>query len=96
MGYQTMTKITMIPVLQYRWMLEYSGAQAFLIHYSVRNQPEEPRRRIILDDQTAEILHACDGRRTLGDLLRHYKQTVLFYNLMAEKIVVDLPVKKNC
>ncbi|MFA4878350.1 MAG: hypothetical protein WC586_13180 [Methanoregula sp.] len=90
-----MTKITMIPVLQYRWTLEYSGGQTVLVYYGMQNLPEEQRQKIDLDTKTAEILRACDGKLTLGDLLRHYKQTMLFYNLMAEKIVVDLPVKKT-
>ncbi len=94
-GYQTMTKITMIPVLQYRWTLEYSGEQTVLVDYSLRNQLEGHRQKIDLDTKTAEILRACDGKLTLGDLLRHYKQTMLFYTLMAEKIVVDLPAKRT-
>lgn len=93
--HQTMTKITMIPVLQYRWTLEYSGEQTVLVDYNLRNQLEGHRQKIDLDNKTAEILRACDGRRTLGELLRQYKQTMLFYTLMAEKIVVDLPVKKT-
>ncbi len=90
-----MTKITMIPVLQYRWKLEYSGSQIFLVYYGLRNPPGEQRRKIALDNETAEILRACDGRLTLGELMRHHKQTIFFYGLIAEKIVVDLPEKKT-
>jgi len=93
--HQTMTKITMIPVLQYPWMLESSGEQTVLVCYGMQDVPGEQHQKIDLDNKTAEILRACDGKRTLGDLLRHYKQTMLFYTLMAEKIVVDLSVKKT-
>jgi hypothetical protein len=90
-----MTKITMIPVLQYRWKMEYFPQQTFLVYYGLRNPPGELRQKIALDNETAEILRACDGRQTLGGLLRLHKQTMVFYELIAEKIVVDLPEKKT-
>jgi hypothetical protein len=88
-----MTKITMIPVLQCHWQLEYSGEQTVLVNNSRLNLPEEQCRKIALDTKTADLLRACDGRQTLGKLLGRHNQTRVFYNLIAEKIVVDQPEK---
>jgi hypothetical protein len=75
--------------------MEYSGSQIFLVYYGLRNPTGEQRQKIALDNKTAEILRACDGRQTLGDLLGHHKLTMFFYRLITEKIVVDLPEKKT-
>ncbi|MDD1693849.1 MAG: hypothetical protein LUQ71_03910 [Methanoregula sp.] len=90
-----MTRITMIPVLQYRWQLECSCEQAFLVYYGLRNPPENQRQKIPLDNKTAGIIRACDGKQTLGELLKHHKNTALLYDLISRKIVVDQSEKKS-
>ncbi len=85
----------MIPVLQYRWQIEYSSETPFLVYYGLRNPPKEKFQKIPLDIEIADIIQACDGKRTLGDLQKHLPGADRLNHLISEEILVDLADRKT-